>query len=700
MENSEYLDMFIEETKEHLQQLNEQLLVLERDSSDHEAIHAVFRSAHTIKGMAATMGFEPMVWVTHDMENVLDEIRNGRAAITPDHMDVLFKAVDLLEAQLAAVEEGGDLAGIPTEDVVQGLQRLLDESRGMTGAPDAGSGSAGKGPSAGRTGGGREIDSSQGPALVLDAYQESVAEEARREGLQVVSIAVRLDEGCILKAARAYMVVDACEQFGELVKVDPPVEELEQGNLDLDIRLLLILKQESPEAVEKALLGISEIREVVVKPWAGTTGNGPSPERLAPRGKGERNGSGSESDSPKGVRTTALGGSPEERATNHRTLKSVRVDIDRLDTLMNLFSELVIDRTRIEELAKQTGHQDLLATVEHMVRISADLQNLVMTIRMVPVDTVFNRFPRMVRDLARELGKSVDFVVRGGDTGLDRTVIDEIGDPLVHLLRNAVDHGIETPEERRKLGKPEAGRVELVAYHSGNNVFIEVSDDGRGVDREKVIQKAVQRGLIDRSDAASLTDGQVFDLLFQPGFSTKDTVSDVSGRGVGLDVVKRKLEQVGGKVTVESISGRGTKWVIQLPLTLSIIQAMLVSLAGEKYAVPLHSIVETAVVNRGDIRDLHGQQVIPFRGRVIPLIDLERLYELRREETKDEENVLIVRRGDRFAGFIVDEFLGQQEIVLKSLGRYLQQVFSIAGATVLGDGQVALIIDCNAFLAA
>ncbi|MDI3257246.1 MAG: chemotaxis protein CheA [Kyrpidia sp.] len=688
MENNQYLDMFIEETKEHLQQLNEQLLVLERDPADHDAIHAVFRSAHTIKGMAATMGFEPMVWVTHDMENVLDAIRNGRARITPDHMDVLFKAVDLLEAQLAAVEEGADLAEIRTDEVVQGLKRLIEAPRSGEGGTVLASGTNASVPASSGSGS-VPAESAAGPAFVLDAYQQSVADEAKREGFGVVQIAVRLDEGCVLKAARAYMVVDACEQFGELVKVEPAVEELEQGNLDLDIRLLLIMKQGTPEAVRRALLGISEIREVTVEPWTRPA----SPEPSSPPGHAP---------GPPSIREKfpAKTEPAKEPSPNHRSLKSVRVDIERLDVLMNLFSELVIDRTRIEELAKHSGHQDLLTTVEHMARISSDLQNLVMTIRMVPVDTVFNRFPRMVRDLARELGKKVDFTVRGGDTGLDRTVIDEIGDPLVHLLRNAVDHGLESPEERRALGKPETGRVELVAYHSGNHVFIEVSDDGRGVDREKVIQKAVERGLVERSEAQAMTDGQVFDLLFQPGFSTKDVVSDVSGRGVGLDVVKSKLEQVGGKVQVESKPGQGTKWIIQLPLTLSIIQAMLVSLAGEKYAVPLHSIVETAVIHRQEIRDLHGQQVIPFRGRVIPLIDLERLYELHRDGIREEENVLIVRRGERFAAFIVDEFLGQQEIVLKSLGRYLQQVFSIAGATVLGDGQVALIIDCNAFLAA
>ncbi|MBX6394188.1 MAG: chemotaxis protein CheA [Alicyclobacillaceae bacterium] len=682
METSQYLTMFIEETKEHLQQLNEQLLVLEKDHSDHEAIHAVFRSAHTIKGMAATMGFEPMVWVTHDMENVLDAIRNGQASITPDHMDVLFKAVDLLEAQLAAVENGEDLAAIKTDEVVQELQRLLDEQAGSggRGKPTTSSSASGSPtPSNGETG--------ASVFLTLDPYQESVVAEAKREGFGVVQILVRLDEGCVLKAARAFMVVDTCERFGELIKVDPSVEDLEQEKMDLEIRLLLILKQGTPESVREALLGISEIREVVVEPW---TEKKPAADSQQGDKKEDRERPPAASDKDDGARNKLV----------NRSLKSVRVDIERLDVLMNLFSELVIDRTRVEELAKHAGQQELLATVEHMARISADLQNLVMTIRMVPVETVFNRFPRMVRDLARELGKQVEFVVKGGETGLDRTVIDEIGEPLVHLLRNAIDHGLETPEERRAAGKPETGLVQLVAYHSGNQVFIEVSDDGRGIDRDKVIRKAVERGLIDRNQANSLTEGQVYDLLFQPGFSTKEVVSDISGRGVGLDVVKSKLEQVGGKVQVESKPGQGTKWLIQLPLTLSIIQAMLVSIAGEKYAVPLHSIVETAVVSRKDIRDLHGQQVIPFRGRVIPLIDLVQLYELHRPEVREEENVLIVRRGERYGAFIVDEFLGQQEIVLKSLGRYLPQVFSIAGATVLGDGQVALIIDCNAFLAA
>ncbi|MGW9607524.1 chemotaxis protein CheA, partial [Heyndrickxia sporothermodurans] len=379
--------------------------------------------------------------------------------------------------------------------------------------------------------------------------------------------------------------------------------------------------------------------------------------------------------------------------------KTIRVNIERLDILMNLFEELVIDRGRLEQISKELHHSELDETVERMTRISSDLQNIILNMRMVPVETVFNRFPRMVRQLARDLHKSINLEVIGAETELDRTVIDEIGDPLVHLLRNAIDHGIETPEKRRSQGKPEEGTIKLKAYHSGNHVFIEIEDDGAGINREKVLNKALSKGIISEDEASSLTDKQVFELILASGFSTADTISDISGRGVGLDVVKATIESLGGVINIESTEGQGSVFIIQLPLTLSIISAMLVELGNEKYAVPLSSIIETAIIKKSDILNAHNQKVIDFRGNIVPLVFLNEVFSVPVEiEENDYLSVVIVRKGSKMAALVVDSFIGQQEIVLKSLGNYLTNVFAISGATILGDGQVALIIDCNALI--
>lgn len=368
---------------------------------------------------------------------------------------------------------------------------------------------------------------------------------------------------------------------------------------------------------------------------------------------------------------------------------------------MNLFSELLIDRVRLEQLASEVRRNDLTETVEHMARVSADLQNIVLKLRMVPVESVFNRFPRMVRDLAKSLDKKVDLVITGAETELDRTVIDEIGDPLVHLIRNAVDHGVEPIAERVKIGKPEVGTVHLRAYHSGNHVFIEIEEDGKGINRPKVLETAIKRGVVTAEEAKNLSDEEVNMLIFAAGFSTADKVSDISGRGVGLDVVKSKISSLGGHVTVHSTLGAGTKFSIQLPLTLSIIAAMLIKLGSEKYAFPLSSIVETGSVKRSDIRTLHGNRMIDYRQSIIPVVSLAALVDSPdyRDEEETETEMLIVRKGDKLAAILVDEFIGQSEIVLKPLGKYLvSNLGVVSGATILGDGQVALIVDPNALI--
>lgn len=478
------------------------------------------------------------------------------------------------------------------------------------------------------------------------------------------------------------MVFQAAEEFGEIIQTQPAVDQIEEENFEQSFTLLL-LSESGIQDIQKQLLNISEVKEVIV--IEKTTQQLEKNRKSAARDEGN----------PTQSNNNSSGEKKKPRS------KSIRVDIDKLDQLMNLFSELIIDRGRLEQIARSSQILELSETVEHMTRISTDLQGLILNMRMVPVEQVFNRFPRMVRDLAKELDKKVHLSVAGEETELDRTVIDEIGDPLVHLLRNALDHGLETTEERIAAGKPEEGNVLLKAYTSGNHVFIEVADDGKGINRDKVLHKALERGIVSQEEAKKLTDQQVYSLIFSSGFSTADTISDISGRGVGLDVVKTKIESLGGSIMIQSTPGKGSIFRIQLPLTLSIILSMLVKVEEETYAIPFSSIVEITKITKEQIATIHGQKVIQFRGQVVPLVFLKEIFHVPSVENHfagEDLFIVIVKRGEQTAGLVVDSVLGQQEVVLKSLGGYLNNIYAISGATILGNGEVALIIDSNQFI--
>lgn len=499
------------------------------------------------------------------------------------------------------------------------------------------------------------------------------------------------------------MVFDLLERSGEVVKSFPSVQDIEQEKFDYGFSLYYITQKDASE-IQRMILNLSEIDKV--------TAIALDQESLSQMAQ-EMSAATAEASAPVQETTTsapatapAASAAKEEngKAVPARTggapSRTIRVDIERLDVLMNLFSELLIDRVRLEQLASEVQNGDLTETVEHMGRVSGDLQNIVMKLRMVPVDTVFNRFPRMVRDLAKSLDKKIDLVVTGAETELDRTVIDEIGDPLVHLLRNAVDHGVESIQDRLASGKSETGTVNLRAFHSGNHVFIEIEDDGAGIKPQKILQSAIKKGIITQEQAAAYSDDEAIQLLFAPGFSTAEVISDVSGRGVGLDVVKSKITSLGGNVVVYSTPGKGTNFSVQLPLTLSIIAAMLVRIGSEKYAIPLSSIVETGIVKNTQIRTIHGNRMIEFRNSHIPLLSLCKFYAVPDfdESTEEETEIVVVRKGERLVALAVQDFIGQNEIVIKNLGKYLPEVQGISGATILGDGQVALIIDPNAFI--
>ena len=678
MEVNQYLEMFIEESKEHLQACSEHLLELEKNPSDLTIVGEIFRSAHTLKGMSATMGYEDLADLTHKMENVLDAIRNEKIHVTPEILDIVFESVDHLEEMVMDIANGGD----GKRDVSSTVAKLKLIESGEPVIKEVAATVSASAPVA--------------CALEYDSFEQTVITQSFEQDFNAFEITVRLREDCLLKAARVFMVFEILEKDGDVIKSSPTVEKLEDEQFDQQFYVAFVTK-ESAEDMQKKLLKVSEVDEVIVTPITNeqfkysereevvvevveaTVDNTKVPSEPTP------------TKAPEKVSPTKAG--PVGN-------KTIRVNIERLDILMNLFEELVIDRGRLQSIATEVNHNELNETVERMSRVMGDLQTIILTMRMVPVETVFNRFPKMIRQLSRDLNKKINLEIIGAETELDRTVIDEIGDPLVHLIRNSVDHGIENPAARLAKGKPEEGTVVLRAYHSGNYVFIEIEDDGAGINREKVLAKAIAKGVVTQEQSLAMSDKQINELILASGFSTADVISDVSGRGVGLDVVKTTIESLGGNISIESTQDVGSIFSIQLPLTLSIISVMLVEIEKEIYAIPLSSIIETSIIRSSDIMNAHNQKVIDFRGKVVPLVFLEDIFEVPRTEIQDEEfrSVVIVRKGEKLAGLVVDSFIGQQEIVLKSLGNYLTNIFAISGATILGNGKVALIVDCNALI--
>lgn len=669
MEINQYLDVFLEESREHLQAVNDNILILEKEPANLSLVNEIFRSAHTLKGMAATMGYEDIASLTHKMENVLDSIRNNQLKVTTEVIDIIFVAIEYLEEMVEDISNGND----GKKDVTKLVDRLERIETGEQMPAD-------------ETAAAVEAEIVDPTLIDLDEFQMTIVEQAEEQGFYAYRIVVHLSDECILKGARAYMVFEKLEGKGEVIKTNPATEEIEEGNFEKEFELIFLSKE--PKSVIKSTIeSVSEVKEARMEDVAFKSIN-----------NGER---AKEESSKKTVEEkTNKSKQTEENGAAHHASKTIRVNLERIDDLLNLFEEVVIDQSRLDVISNQLRNAELRETVEHMNRVSSDMQGLILAMRMVPVDQVFNRFPRMIRGLARDLNKKINLEILGAETELDRTVIDEIGDPLVHLIRNSVDHGVELPEVRKKAGKPEEGNIILRAFHSGNHVFIEIEDDGAGINIEKVRAKAIENGIVSPEEAAVLTDDGVAELILESGFSTADEISSVSGRGVGLDVVKSKIESLGGSISIESKAGEGSVFSIQLPLTLSIISTLLVECREETYAVPLSSIIETVRLEDDEIMYTHGQKVMDFRGQVVPLLELQRVLDIPEvEKYKAKQNaVVVLKKGEKLTGLVVDNFIGQQELVLKSLGDYLGDVFAISGATILGDGQVALIIDPNALI--
>lgn len=662
MDNAQYMELFIEESKEHLQNLNNNLLALEQQPNNAEVINEIFRSAHTLKGMAGSMGFNSMANLAHAMENVLDRIRKGSMSLSANIMDGLFEAVDILDELLQGIVQSGAESPIDISDIKAKLQSFVD---GTNSAEELG----------------QSPRKSHKEGLSLAEHHLHVIDEAIKNGFTPYYIEVKLKESCLMKAARAYIVFKAIENFGHIIYSDPSAQDIEEEKFGLSFSMVAVCKAEL-DTIKKELDSISELESIDIREIL--------PEEVQSRGQSH-----TQKPQPSGGADRAPAAEIKDRLS--KTVgRSIRVDIERLDRLMNLVSELIIVKNRIQDLQKYDDPAAMAESVEYLGRVTGELHDAVMKVRMIPIQVVFERFPRTVRDLSRSTGKEVKLNISGAETEVDRTIVDEIGEPLIHLIRNAVDHGIEPPQERTAIGKPPAGVIDLKAYHDGDNVVIEVSDDGRGIDSDKVLQRAIQQNLVSREEAENLSPQEIMQFIFEAGFSTAEKVTDISGRGVGMDVVKTKIESMGGTVDVDTSPNRGTRFIIRLPLTLSIIQALLVSVGQEVYAIPVGSIKEILEVPATSIKQVRQREFLDYRGMLIPFVQLARVLECPGEvKSSDLVTAVIVRKGERLAALSVDDLIGQQEIVIKPLGKALSKIKIVSGATILGDGSVVLILDIN-----
>ncbi len=682
MDMSQYLGAFLDETDDNVQRLDDLLLALEKNMTDMDVINEIFRAAHTLKGMAGTMGFTNMMGLTHAMEDRLDAARKGTRPLTEADMNRLFQGLDTLQEMADAIRGGGNDAHIDVSEMVHDLR---NESPAPAAAAPAQSAPA----------------ESSGGSMVSSQDSEW-AKKANAEGSNAYNVHVTLSQSCLLKAARAYMVVNRLEEMGEIFRAEPPTDALEKEEFEFDFNVYVATPAPADE-VKAAIEKIGDVEKADVAEVKAEESSAPAPAAQAPApaqsaAPAPTPAPTPAAQAPAAAPAPAKPAAPAKKDTAKKGSQTVRVDIGRLDKLMNLVGELVISRARIERLVQEARLRQFDDTLSQLGRISGDIQELVTKLRMVPVSFTFDRFPRLIRDLCKTLNKNVELVLEGEDTELDRTVIDEIGDPMVHLIRNSMDHGIEHPDERKALGKPEKGTLKIAAYQEGSGVVIEVSDDGAGIDPERVKQKAIERGVITEDRAAIMSDEEAQQLVLLPGFSMAKQITDLSGRGVGMDAVKTKVEQLGGQFDLVSKKNEGTHVYIRLPLTLAIVLSLLIKVGKETYAISLENVEETIMVRRDDIKTVHGEPTTLLRGEVLSLNILgDILGSEGVEHDRNEYPVVVVKIGKNKIGFIVSELIGQQEIVIKSLGRFLSKIDGITGGTILGDGNVALILDVASF---
>ena len=699
MDVSQYLEIFIDESNEHLQTLSDCIMVLEKEPDNKDTINEVFRAAHSLKGMAGTMGFKRMQHLTHDMENVFQEVRSDHIKVTSGMIDLLFKCLDALEGYVDNIKSTSDEGTEDNEVIIKELNDFIAKTEGAeeTGKTETSEAKEAAPESTQEEKAGQE-------KIELTKDEKKAIREAESNGQHIYVMTVHIQKDCLLKAARAFLVFKAVEDFGQILVYRPSSQDIEDEKFEFEFSFFLA-SEESEDKIVAAAKAVSEIEKVdaeeihldeYVKEAEAQE------EQQAKEAAAEQKEAPAEA--PKAAEKKAPAANAKKQ-TNAKpvTGRTVRVDIEKLDALMNQVSELIIAKNSLVSISSNESgeyqNQSFHEQIEYLERITTNLHESVMKVRMVPIESVVNKFPRMIRDLSRKLGKKMELYMTGEDTELDRTVVDQIGDPLQHLLRNSADHGLEDNATRVERGKPEVGSIFLKAFQEGNNVIIEVGDDGNGIDVAAVRDKAVERGVITAEQAENMSQKEIINLLFLPSFSMAKKITDISGRGVGLDVVKSNIEALGGDVEVRTQLGEGTTFIVRLPLTLAIIQALMVEIRDEKYAIALGSISNIESIPVNEIKYVQAQEVIHLRGAVIPLIRLDQVLDMEEKQEEPENlTVVIVKKGDSLAGLVVDNLIGQQEIVIKSLGKYINNNKIISGATILGDGEVALILDVNTLM--
>lgn len=699
MDVSQYLEIFIDESEEHLQTLSDCIMVLEKEPDNKDTINEVFRAAHSLKGMAGTMGFKRMQHLTHDMENVFQEVRSDHIKVTSGMIDLLFKCLDALEGYVDNIKSTSDEGTEDNEVIIKELNDFIAKTEG---AEETGNTETSEAKEAAPESTQEEKAGQEKIELTND--EKKAIREAESNGQHIYVMTVHIQKDCLLKAARAFLVFKAVEDFGQILVYRPSSQDIEDEKFEFEFSFFLA-SEESEDKIVAVAKAVSEIEKVdaeeihldeYVKEAEAQE------EQQAKEATAEQKEAPAEA--PKAAEKKAPAANAKKQ-TNAKpvTGRTVRVDIEKLDALMNQVSELIIAKNSLVSISSNESgeyqNQSFHEQIEYLERITTNLHESVMKVRMVPIESVVNKFPRMIRDLSRKLGKKMELYMTGEDTELDRTVVDQIGDPLQHLLRNSADHGLEDNATRVERGKPEVGSIFLKAFQEGNNVIIEVGDDGNGIDVAAVRDKAVERGVITAEQAENMSQKEIINILFLPSFSMAKKITDISGRGVGLDVVKSNIEALGGDVEVRTQLGEGTTFIVRLPLTLAIIQALMVEIRDEKYAIALGSISNIESIPVNEIKYVQAQEVIHLRGAVIPLIRLDQVLDMEeKQEELENLTVVIVKKGDSLAGLVVDNLIGQQEIVIKSLGKYINNNKIISGATILGDGEVALILDVNTLM--
>ncbi len=699
MDVSQYLEIFIDETNEHLQNLSDCIMTLEKEPDNKDTINEVFRAAHSLKGMAGTMGFKRMQHLTHDMEDVFQEVRSDKIRVNSKMIDILFECLDALDKYLENVKETSDEGTEDNEAIIKELNDFIAQSEGKETASSVEATEIKETPMQEE-----DVSTKKFMEIELTNSEKEAIKNAEGSGKHVYGFTVYIHQDCLLKAARAFLVFKAVEDFGEIIVYRPSSQDIEDEKFELDFSFFLA-SEDALDKIIAAAKAVSEIDTVLAEEVKSDILE--KKEEMALAAEKPAAVQETAEAKPAAVEDTAkkTQSAAAKKTTSNKpvTSRTVRVDIEKLDALMNQVSELIIAKNSLVSISTTEGgnfeNPTFQEQIEYLERITTSLHESVMKVRMVPIESVVNKFPRMIRDLSRKLNKSMELYMSGEDTELDRTVVDQIGDPLQHLLRNSADHGLESAEVRKQRGKPEKGAIYLNAFQEGNNVIIEVSDDGNGIDTEKVKEKAVERGVITPEQAENMSQKEIINLLFIPSFSMAKQITDISGRGVGLDVVRSNIEALGGDVEVSSTLGEGSKFTVRLPLTLAIIQALMVEIRQEKYAIALGSIQNIEDIPVKDIRYVEAKEVIHLRGMVIPLIRMDKILDIEPlEEDPESLTVVIVKKGDKYAGLVVDNLIGQQEIVIKSLGKFIKNNKIISGATILGDGEVALILDVNALL--